>query len=99
MTTHCFVDANHADNTEILKLDTDQNRFQKCDRKEFYRDTSEAIPAGNMPAPRGNCDKISILGHLENDKTTIYTYKDFQTWINWSIKECVNNLAISIYGS
>jgi hypothetical protein len=31
-----------------------ENRFQKCDWTEFYRDASEAIP-GNMPAPRGNC--------------------------------------------
>jgi hypothetical protein len=33
--------------------DIDENRFQKCDWTEFYRDASEAIP-GNMPAPRGN---------------------------------------------
>jgi hypothetical protein len=32
----------------------DENRFQKCDWEEFYRDASEAI-AGNMPLPRGNC--------------------------------------------
>jgi hypothetical protein len=32
----------------------DENRFQKCDWEEFYRDASEAIP-GNMPLPRGNC--------------------------------------------
>ena len=33
--------------------DIDENRFQKCDWTEFYRDASEAIP-GNMPKPRGN---------------------------------------------
>ena len=32
----------------------DENRFQKCDWTEFYRDASEAIP-GNMPKHRGNC--------------------------------------------
>ena len=31
----------------------DENRFQKCDWTEFYRDASEAIP-GNMPPSRGN---------------------------------------------
>jgi hypothetical protein len=31
----------------------DEDRFQKCDWTEFYRDAREAIP-GNMPKPRGN---------------------------------------------
>jgi hypothetical protein len=31
-----------------------ENRFQKCDWTEFYRDASEAIPT-NMPTARGNC--------------------------------------------
>jgi hypothetical protein len=31
----------------------DENRFQKCDWTEFYRDASEAIPE-NMPTDRGN---------------------------------------------
>jgi hypothetical protein len=31
----------------------DENRFQKCDWTEFYRDATEAIP-GNMPTARGN---------------------------------------------
>ena len=30
-----------------------ENRFQKCDWKEFYRDAEEAIP-GNMTVARGN---------------------------------------------
>jgi hypothetical protein len=31
-----------------------ENRFQRCDWTEFYRDAKEAIP-NNMPTPRGNC--------------------------------------------
>ncbi len=31
----------------------DENRFQKCDWEEFYRDAAEAIPE-NKPVPRGN---------------------------------------------
>jgi hypothetical protein len=31
----------------------DENRFQKCDWEEFYRDAEEAIPE-NKPVPRGN---------------------------------------------
>jgi hypothetical protein len=31
-----------------------ENRFQKCDWTEFYREASEAIPT-NMPTARGNC--------------------------------------------
>ena len=30
-----------------------ENRFQDCDRTEFYQDVSEVIP-GNYPVNRGN---------------------------------------------
>jgi hypothetical protein len=33
--------------------DIKEDRFQRCDWTEFYRDAEEAIP-GNMPKPRGN---------------------------------------------
>jgi hypothetical protein len=33
--------------------DIKEDRFQRCDWTEFYRDAEEAIP-GNMPTPRGN---------------------------------------------
>jgi hypothetical protein len=50
-----------------------ENRFQKCDWTELYRDASEAIP-GNMPAPRGNCMSTHCFDIFPVPPHAVYFY-------------------------